>query len=106
MPTISKPPYRQSKEKTVSEPLNTQHQKRLLAHFFLINYLLVLLITKDSIAFTTAHSEGLGALAFLVVAFVETLAQCRVDTHHVEEIRSDLGAAKLDRLVTTGQHHA
>ena len=58
------------KRRHVSEPLNTQHQKRLLAHFFLINYLLVLLITKDSIAFTTAHTEGLGALAFLVVAFL------------------------------------
>lgn len=50
------------------EPLNIHHQKRLLAHFFLINYLLALFVTKDSVAF--AHADGLGALTFLIATFL------------------------------------
>ncbi|HEX5539188.1 MAG TPA: sulfatase-like hydrolase/transferase [Methylophilaceae bacterium] len=54
----------------MSTNLSIHQQKRLLAHFFLITYLLLLFITMDSVAFGAAKAEGPGALIFMIAAFL------------------------------------
>ncbi|MCB5206936.1 sulfatase-like hydrolase/transferase [Methylovorus mays] len=50
--------------------LSKHHQSRLLSHFLLLSYLMVLLVSVDSVAFGTAYTTSLGALFFITMAFL------------------------------------
>lgn len=45
-------------------------QKRLLTHYFFLTYLVVLLITMDSVGFKAAFASGWPTLLFVMVAFL------------------------------------
>lgn len=54
----------------MSACLSTSQQKRLLAHYFGLTYLLILFISKDSIAFADAWAGGAASTLFLLAAFL------------------------------------
>ncbi|HEU4709525.1 MAG TPA: DUF3413 domain-containing protein, partial [Methylophilaceae bacterium] len=49
---------------------SNKEQKRLLAHYFFLTYLVILLLAMDSIGFRAAQDAGLPTLLFLVTAFL------------------------------------
>lgn len=54
----------------MAENLTSAQQSRLLSHYFLFTYLIVLLIAMDSVAFEAAYQQGWGEFSFLVAAFL------------------------------------
>lgn len=50
--------------------LNAIYQKRPVALYFLLTYVVVLLISADTVSFAKAYAEGLGAFIFLISAWL------------------------------------
>jgi membrane-anchored protein YejM (alkaline phosphatase superfamily) len=54
----------------MSPSLSISHQKRLLAHYFLLTYVLVLFLSRGAIAFSEAWANGSASFLFMVAAFL------------------------------------